>query len=128
VSTPSCFVCSSKQCFPSLTIQTPAGKVPYFRCSECSLIFQDPTSFDETKIYNADYILKRSQDPDDIHIAGPEKKLQNITTVGLKIGTKGNLLEVGCATGIALKVAQNHEWNVFGVEVNEQAANIARNF
>ena len=35
-------------------------------------------------------------------------------------------MEVGCATGLALKVAQTQGWKVFGVEVNEQAALMAK--
>jgi len=42
-----------------------------------------------------------------------------------KFVNKGNLLEVGCATGLALKIAQNQGWKVFGIEVNAKAASIA---
>ncbi|MBF0489399.1 MAG: class I SAM-dependent methyltransferase [Candidatus Omnitrophica bacterium] len=125
---PSCFVCSGKQCISSLAIQTAAGEIPYFQCSDCSLIFQDPgVSFKESEIYNADYILKRSQDPGNLNISRPrEKTAEHYYTWVEKFVPKGNLLEIGCATGIALKVAKNHGWNVFGVEVNEQAATVAR--
>ena len=38
-----------------------------------------------------------------------------------------NLLDVGCGTGDFLQAAQNNEWNVFGIEPNQQARNIANN-
>ncbi len=91
------------------------------------MVFQDPgVSFKEEEIYNADYIQKRSQDPGNLNIAIPRKKTAEHYYRWIeKFVTKGNLLEVGCATGLALKVAQNHGWKVFGVEVNKKAALIA---
>ncbi|ULC59728.1 class I SAM-dependent methyltransferase [Flaviramulus sp. BrNp1-15] len=38
-----------------------------------------------------------------------------------------NLLDVGCGTGDFLQAAQNNKWNVFGIEPNYQARNIANN-
>jgi len=36
-----------------------------------------------------------------------------------------NLLDVGCGTGDFLQIAQNNNWQVFGIEPSEQARNIA---
>ena len=123
-----CPVCSSKKSNPCLTLQTSTGKIAYFRCPECSLVFQDPgVFFKEEDIYNADYIQKRSQDPANINIARARKKTaQHYYHWVEKLVNKGNLLEVGCATGLSLKVAQDLGWKVFGVEINEKAASIAR--
>jgi 2-polyprenyl-3-methyl-5-hydroxy-6-metoxy-1,4-benzoquinol methylase len=125
---PSCLVCSSKRSDHCLNLQTPAGKITYFRCPECSLIFQAPgISFKEEDIYNADYIQKRSQNPDNLDTARSRKKTaEHYYHWVEKFVNKGNLLEVGCATGLALKVAQDHGWKVFGVEVNEKAASLAK--
>ncbi len=124
---PSCLVCLNQQSTHCLTLQTPAGKIAYFRCPGCSLVFQDPgVPFKDQEIYNADYIQKRSQDPWDLNIARPrEKTAEHYYRWIEKFVTKGNLLEVGCATGLGLKVAQNHGWKVFGLEVNAKAALIA---
>ncbi len=91
------------------------------------MVFQDPgVSFKEEEIYNDDYIQKRSQDPGNLNIArSREKTAEHYYRWIEKLVTKGNLLEVGCATGLALKVAQKQGWNVFGVEVNAKAALIA---
>jgi len=36
-----------------------------------------------------------------------------------------NLLDIGCGTGDFLKVAQENNWNIFGIEPNEDARTIA---
>lgn len=127
MSTPSCLVCSSPQPVHCLDLKTPAGKIAYFRCPECSLVFQDPEAdFKEQDVYNADYIRKRSQSPDDPGIAKPrEKTAEHYYRWIERYVSQGNLLEVGCATGISLRIAQDHGWKVFGVEVNGSAALIA---
>ena len=38
-----------------------------------------------------------------------------------------NLLDVGCGTGDFLQIAKQNNWNVSGIEPNEQARNIANN-
>lgn len=40
-------------------------------------------------------------------------------------GEHKNLLDVGCGTGDFLQIAQEHKWNVYGIEPNEQARDIA---
>ena len=124
---PSCMICSAQEPKPYLTLKTTAEKITYFRCPECSLVFQDPKiSFKQEDIYNADYIQKRSQDPGNLNIAQARiKTAQHYYRWIEKFVKKGNLLEVGCATGMALKVAQDQGWKIFGVEVNEKAALIA---
>ena len=127
MSLPSCLVCSAKGSTHCLTLQTSTQQIAYFRCPECSLIFQDPgISVKQENIYNADYNQKRSQDPGNLNTTRPrEKTARHYYRWVEKFVSKGNLLEVGCATGLSLKVAQNQGWKVFGVEVNEQAALIA---
>jgi len=122
-----CIVCSHKHPIPYLNLRSSGQKIIYFRCPECSLVFQDPgTPFIESEIYNADYILKKGQDTKNPRITRPrEKTAEHYYRWVEKHSTKGNLLEIGCATGLALRVAQAQGWNVFGVEVNKQAALIA---
>jgi len=125
--TPTCLICLTKFSLPCLKLKIPAGNIDYFRCIECGLVFQDPeVEFNEQEIYNADYIEKRSQNPGNLGIATPrEKTAEHYYRWVKKFSPQGNLLEVGCATGLALKAAQKHGWSVFGVEVNEKAAQIA---
>ena len=51
-----------------------------------------------------------------------KRKLKLINSFSSK-GKK--LLDFGCGTGDFLKVAKKNGWNVFGIEPNEQARNIA---
>ena len=124
---PTCPVCRSTKTHDQFTLHSSVGKIIYFLCPECSLVFQDPqVPFKAEETYNADYIQKRSQDPENLDIAIPRKKTaEHYYRWVEKFVKKGNLLEVGCATGLALKVAQDHGWKVFGVEVNVKAASIA---
>ncbi len=125
---PLCLVCRSTTSIHCLDLKISGGKVPYFRCQECTLVFQDPaTPFKAEEIYNAEYIQKRSQDPRAPHTTRPrEKTAEHYYRWVEKFTSKGTLLEVGCATGIALKVARKRGWKVSGVEVNEQAALVAK--
>ena len=125
--TPKCLVCCSTSSVPCLSLNVPTGKITYFQCPECSLVFQDPQApFKAEDIYNAQYIQKRSQDPENINTTLPrEKTAEHYYQWVEQYVAKGNLLEVGCATGLALKVAQSKGWNVFGIEVNKEAAQIA---
>lgn len=124
---PKCLVCQTDTSIHSLILKTTGGDIKYFRCPDCSLVFQDPTAdFSAEEIYNADYIHKRSQDPENLTISKPREKTAEYYYEWVKkFAPKGNLLEIGCATGIALKVAQQKGWKVFGVEVNPEAARIA---
>jgi 2-polyprenyl-3-methyl-5-hydroxy-6-metoxy-1,4-benzoquinol methylase len=124
----SCLICSSEKTNHCLTLHTVTGKITYFQCAECSLVFQDPAiPFKEEEIYNNEYIQKRSQDPGNPPIAlSREKTAQHYYHWVEKNVPKGNLLEVGCATGLALKIAQSRGWNAFGVEINRDAALIAK--
>ena len=65
---------------------------------------------------------KEARTPESHHFQPRKKTAEHYFRWVEKFVNKGNLLEVGCATGLALKVAQDHGWKVFGVEVNEKAA------
>lgn len=102
----------------------------YKKCNHCSLVFLDKDFTPapaENNIYNQDYIEKRGHDALNSNIA----KAKNITAVHYlnlleKLIPKGNLLEIGCSTGITLKAAEASGWRVYGVEINQAAIDIAR--
>ena len=50
---------------------------------------------------------------------------QKLKLVNSFASTNKSLLDIGCGTGDFLKEAKNNHWNVFGVEPNMQARNIA---
>lgn len=57
-----------------------------------------------------------------VRIISLKRKLRLINSFLLE---SKNLLDVGCGTGDFLQIAQKNNWQVFGIEPNEQARNIA---
>lgn len=101
----------------------------YRKCSKCSLVFlgNGIIPLEDKVLYAYDYIQRRGYDIPDSYVA----KAKEATAVHYlsfleKYVSKKNLLEVGCATGITLKVARDRGWSVYGAEINEAAASIAR--
>lgn len=123
-----CPICATSRCGPSFTSSSDICSFSYFFCSTCSLLFQDPTvPMKEGDVYNAKYIIKRSQGFEEPGIVAARERTAEYYYDKLEARTtKGNLLEVGCATGLALKVAKRRGWKVFGLEVNKEAALMAR--
>jgi len=96
----------------------------YFQCPRCSLVFWDPGALlDAQGFYTAEYIQKRGQEIFNPGIVkAKEATARHYLALAEKYVPKGNLLEVGCSTGIMLNVAQKNGWMVHGVEINEPAA------
>ncbi len=104
---------------------------PYRRCGQCSLVFLEPgeTRGEDTASYTKDYIQKRGCDLLDSNLAKAKKATAaHYLSLIERFTAKGNLLDVGCSTGIALKAAQERGWEVHGVEVNAHAASLARKY
>jgi 2-polyprenyl-3-methyl-5-hydroxy-6-metoxy-1,4-benzoquinol methylase len=99
---------------------------PFFvlKCSQCSLIFVDPvpdlaslaTHYD--KDYYADWLGNQKT----IRLKMWRKRLRGIE----RHAPKGRLLDVGCATGTFLQLAQEDGWEIRGTESSIYAANFAR--
>ncbi len=99
----------------------------YFRCSSCSLVFLDLNDHIEDKnLYSLEYIQKRGHDLLESRIVkAKEETARHYFSLAEKFAPKGDLLEVGCSTGIMLKVAQQRGWHVHGIEINASAASMA---
>jgi len=66
---------------------------------------------------NTSWLLKRAIQ------YGIDKRWHYIT----RYKKSGRLLDIGCATGTFLRGARNHgNWDLYGVEINEHAAQVAR--
>jgi 2-polyprenyl-3-methyl-5-hydroxy-6-metoxy-1,4-benzoquinol methylase len=102
-------------------------------CRQCGLIYIDPQPDEETikKLYPEKYF--HSQHPQGYHDIIARKddvinyRLKAIMDLINNLSpNKGRLLEVGCALGYFLKLAQNTGWEAQGVELSPWAAQYAR--
>ena len=120
----SCPLCGFKDIHMFLSL----NDYSYFRCNYCSLVFLDrDIPFDSKKIYTSKYIRERGLDVADSYVVKAKQTTARFYLSHLKkYSPKGNLLEIGCSTGITLNVAREMGWEVFGVEINEAAAQMAR--
>jgi SAM-dependent methyltransferase len=113
---------------------TAAGEV--LRCKTCSLVFLSPEGRDDRAedLYSQDYFTEREgyffrdgvvdgSGQESPHVADFRHGLQLIET---QRRPPGRLLDVGCATGSFLSLAQQRGWDCRGVEVSSFAAAKAR--
>lgn len=126
-----CNICGSSNCkvFPNEFF-----KKILLRCQKCGLIFVHPQpKFSELKkIYTQKYFKNSNsnsigyenylKDKPNI-IKTFEKRFKNVEKLYPK---KGKILDLGCAMGFFLEVAENHGWTPYGVEISNYASNIAK--
>lgn len=98
---------------------------PYqlLRCSSCSMTWlDDPPSKSEMGMhYGADYdrTISSAAKAED-HWLGRRDEILRLKPDG------GALLDLGCATGGFLSTLEGASWNLFGIEMSEDAAQAAR--
>ena len=101
-------------------------------CSQCGLIYlpNRPTGDNLDRYYpegyEAYYLLEDKTNSRNWHL----RRALNLQLKFIESHSpaKGKLLDVGCATGNFLKVAQENGWQVLGVEPIGKAAQIARDY
>lgn len=124
----SCPLCSSEIIKDFLKFKN----FTYKKCLNCTLVFLDiKEESSETEVeYDYEYVIQRGHNLFDSSIARAKQKtyLHYLSKIEKLIFEKPSLLEIGCSTGITLKVAQERDWKVCGLEINERAAEIARNY
>jgi len=126
-----CNVCGSYDCkiFPNKFF-----KNVLLRCQKCGLIFVYPQpEFSELEAIYSKHYFKNSnsnsigyenyiEDKPNI-IKTFERRFKNIEKLH---PNKGKILDLGCATGFFLEVAENHGWTPYGVEISNYASGIAK--
>jgi 2-polyprenyl-3-methyl-5-hydroxy-6-metoxy-1,4-benzoquinol methylase len=102
------------------------GEKPYYvlKCARCGLVFVDPVPdlTDLSTHYDKDYYAGWMMDTQQ------EKRLRMWDRRLKKVEKRckpGRLLDVGCATGAFLQLAQNNGWEVRGTEYSAYAAKYA---
>ena len=94
------------------------------RCKECGVFYTQPTLIPESNPYD-----KETAD-EYFHLHDSQLKIhqgEGLATAAEKIlGTTGKMLELGCGRGELLRGAANRGWIVYGVEMTEGFAQVAR--
>jgi 2-polyprenyl-3-methyl-5-hydroxy-6-metoxy-1,4-benzoquinol methylase len=107
------------------------------QCRKCGLVYVNPRLKAETlkKFQTKGYYLGNETPEYEspwgyADYIGMEKQLKRGFRKKLKIIEKyimgGKLLDIGCAVGFFLEVAEENNWECFGVEISEWASNYAR--
>lgn len=126
-----CVICGSSDCgiFPNRFF-----KNTLLRCKKCGLIFvgRRPEPAELKKIYGRSYFKNADSNSigyEDYPADKPnivktfEKRLKNIEKL---YPGKGKILDLGCATGFFLEVAENRGWTPYGVEISDYAGDMAK--
>jgi SAM-dependent methyltransferase len=104
----------------------------FVRCRQCGLIYVNPQIHPDTarRVYSEQYFRHGGawlgyedylkDKPLYVEMFGREVRLLG------RYKSPGHLLDIGCATGFFLEVAERRGWQPFGVEVSEFAAEHAR--
>lgn len=124
---PDCLVCLSKN---SRFI---ANKNSYdlYRCENCGSIFVWPLPDDYSRVYSSDYFSGATKGYGYVNYDQDKSAMSEVFECYLNkiekaLPRKGNLLDVGAATGYFLELAQKRGWVTAGVEISEHAAEIGR--
>lgn len=129
---PACYLCHSKNCSKYLE----KNSQPILKCHDCGLIFVYPqpsqkklNNFYQKKYFEADLSGKKIQDCLGDYIREEKtftpylaQKLNEVKT----FRHQGKILDVGCATGFFLKLAEDAGFKPYGVDISKFAVDYAR--
>jgi 2-polyprenyl-3-methyl-5-hydroxy-6-metoxy-1,4-benzoquinol methylase len=106
-------------------IEDSENPVYVVKCVHCGLVFVDPIPepLSLAAHYDADYYADWMGSQNEKRLRMWRRRLNTIE----KRPPKGRLLDVGCATGTFLQLAQNSGWEVKGTELSPYAARLAQN-
>lgn len=131
-----CPICNSKENFSDRIIAR-THKRTFRRCSQCKMIYMSWSIQEKTTAYNHDYFFADYQkqygktyleDFDSIRSQG----LRRITLIDFLYRKHNhkitpNILDIGCAMGPFLDAAANAMWQVFGIDVSQEAVEYVKN-
>lgn len=104
------------------------GDFAWRKCSDCGLLYLSPrpTQAKIGEYYPANYAAYRPAIDDETNAIMRWKRRRNLRGVVDVVNNQqmppGRLLDVGCATGNYLAELRQLGWEVFGVELNKEAA------
>lgn len=104
----------------------------FVKCKICTLLYvrSQLTIATQEKIYKqsktSDYWIKIQSKNKEQNWNADKKYLPALKQLNEIYPQKGKLLDIGCSTGQFMKLAQEDGWDVEGLELNKNAAKIAR--
>jgi 2-polyprenyl-3-methyl-5-hydroxy-6-metoxy-1,4-benzoquinol methylase len=122
---------------------TPVGRPKYrldgfsvLTCPGCDVVFTDlePTRDELRRLYSLNYFSAREEYYFANSVADPVKGREDAQIADFKRWLEllelrkgnGKLLDIGCGTGIFLKMAQDRGWDAYGVDISDDAVEVAR--
>lgn len=133
-----CYICGTAQKSENLTFSTPdfwygvRGNFSLYQCHNCGLYFQFPypTQDEIESFYPPEYAPYQTAIEDEASSwtrlnrqLGVRKQVRLLETIS---PAGGEVLDVGCATGILLYGLSQVGWGCTGVELNDEAAQYGR--
>ncbi len=128
-----CILCGNDNT-PSLTIERYGYTFSTVKCRQCGFVSIEPRPGKESveQLYKMDYFhgegfdksINYMESLNKIEINKPlfQSRLETIE----RFSPKGTILDAGCGVGDFLLTARERGWNVEGVEISEDAANVCR--
>lgn len=100
------------------------------KCKSCELIITTPIPSQLAKYYQSPEYISHTDSGtnliNQIYLTARKYTLQQKRRLIEEYSAKGTLLDIGCGTGNFLKVCQEKNWSVQGVEPSEHARSIAK--
>src|ERR1700722_183378 len=103
------------------------GEFNIDKCENCGLVFLNPMPSEEylTRLYPKTYYAYQDfYDKKSFLKSFYRKYIVKIGTLDPHFDSPGKILDVGCGSGKFLYVMKKKNWEVYGVEVNENAAKL----
>ena len=99
----------------------------YVACNKCSMLYLNPVFKDDAleEYYRSNHQLQGEVVANDFGFYST-LYLKGLSLVTKSFPELGNILDVGCSTGIFLDIAKGSGWKTFGLELNKKEAEIAR--
>jgi SAM-dependent methyltransferase len=118
-----CPVCKEDNC---LKIFNKEGG-EYVKCLTCHMIYINPVFTDSAIVnyYQTNHCVQSQivENADEFYVNLYNQGLDTIET----FANKGDILDIGCSSGVFLDTAKKREWSTNGVELNVQEYEFAKN-
>ncbi len=125
-----CNLCASRDCKTRFI----KGGLEIGQCNQCGLVYANPrlTQQEIWKRYSPNYFwdeyMPAHQSPNGEFLADwHRQRAQPVLDLLKPYQKSGKLLEIGCAAGFFLKIAEENGWSTQGVEIMSPAVEYAQN-